>query len=270
MGQNAQLRGAARQHRPARAGLPVVASGDAGARHQRRRQRAPVHRAGRRRARQGRVPRACSTAWSTARTRAKASCAAGSFLHPKLGFTFTAPEGFTLDNTAQAVFGVKDGGAQALRLDVVRVPAEQTLADYLISGWIENIEPQERRGVHRQRLPGGDRDRERRPVDVPALRGALRQRGLSRHLRRQEPHRGGRPHVPRLRSTASAACRSPRCSRRSRSASRWWRSSAATRWSGSPAAWRSATATSSGSACSTGSGRMTAVKPGDLVKIVVE
>jgi predicted Zn-dependent protease len=62
------------------------------------------------------------------------------FLHPKLGFTFTAPEGFTLDNTAQAVFGVKDGG-QALRLDVVRVPAEQTLADYLVSGWIENIDP---------------------------------------------------------------------------------------------------------------------------------
>src|SRR5581483_10748880 len=62
------------------------------------------------------------------------------FLHPKLGFTFTAPEGFVLDNTAQAVFGVKEGGAQALRLDVVRVPAEQTLPDYLQSGWIENID----------------------------------------------------------------------------------------------------------------------------------
>ena len=32
------------------------------------------------------------------------------FLHPKLGFTFTAPEGFALDNTAQAVLGVKRGG----------------------------------------------------------------------------------------------------------------------------------------------------------------
>jgi predicted Zn-dependent protease len=62
------------------------------------------------------------------------------FLHPKLGFTFTAPEGFTLDNTAQAVFGVKDNGAQALRLDVVRVPPEQSLSDYLTSGWIENID----------------------------------------------------------------------------------------------------------------------------------
>src|SRR4029450_9207308 len=63
------------------------------------------------------------------------------FLHPKLGFTFLAPEGFSLDNTAQAVLGVKEGGGQALRLDVVRVPAEQTLADYLSSGGIENIDP---------------------------------------------------------------------------------------------------------------------------------
>jgi predicted Zn-dependent protease len=62
------------------------------------------------------------------------------FLHPKLGFTFTAPEGFSLDNTAQAVLGLKDGGAQALRLDVVKVPAEQSLIEYLNSGWIENIE----------------------------------------------------------------------------------------------------------------------------------
>ena len=62
------------------------------------------------------------------------------FLHPKLGFTFTAPADFVLDNTAKAVFGVKDGGAQALRLDVVQVPPEQSLAEYLVSGWIENID----------------------------------------------------------------------------------------------------------------------------------
>jgi predicted Zn-dependent protease len=62
------------------------------------------------------------------------------FLHPKLAFTFVAPEGFALDNTAQAVLGIKEGGGQALRLDVVRVPAEQTLPAYLNSGWIENID----------------------------------------------------------------------------------------------------------------------------------
>jgi predicted Zn-dependent protease len=62
------------------------------------------------------------------------------FLHPKLGFTFQAPENFTLDNTAQAVIGVREGGAQAMRFDVVRVPPEQTLGDYLNSGWMENVD----------------------------------------------------------------------------------------------------------------------------------
>ena len=62
------------------------------------------------------------------------------FLHPKLGFTFTAPAGFALDNTAQAVLGLKDGGNEALRLDVVSVPAEQTLPDYLKSGWMTNVD----------------------------------------------------------------------------------------------------------------------------------
>ena len=62
------------------------------------------------------------------------------FLHPKLGFTFSAPETFTLDNTAQAVIGVREGGTQAMRFDVVRVPAEQTLGEYLNSGWMENVD----------------------------------------------------------------------------------------------------------------------------------
>jgi predicted Zn-dependent protease len=63
------------------------------------------------------------------------------FLHPKLGFSFMAPPGFTLDNTAQAVLGLKDRGDEALRLDVVSVPAEQSLPNYLKSGWMENVDP---------------------------------------------------------------------------------------------------------------------------------
>ena len=62
------------------------------------------------------------------------------FLHPKLGFTFQAPDAFTLDNTAQAVIGVREGGNQAMRFDVVRVPSEQSLSDYLNSGWMENVD----------------------------------------------------------------------------------------------------------------------------------
>jgi predicted Zn-dependent protease len=62
------------------------------------------------------------------------------FLHPKLGFSFMAPEGFVLDNTTQAVLGSKEGAGQAMRLDVVKVSPEQSLIEYLNSGWIENIE----------------------------------------------------------------------------------------------------------------------------------
>jgi predicted Zn-dependent protease len=76
------------------------------------------------------------------------------FLHPKLGFTFTAPEGFTLENTAQAVLGLRDGGNEALRLDAVKVPAEQSLTAYLGSGWIENVEPGSIEEVTLGGLPG--------------------------------------------------------------------------------------------------------------------
>jgi predicted Zn-dependent protease len=62
------------------------------------------------------------------------------FLHPKLGFSFAAPDTFTLDNTAQAVIGVREGGAQAMRFDVVRVAADQSLSAYLNSGWMENVD----------------------------------------------------------------------------------------------------------------------------------
>ena len=61
------------------------------------------------------------------------------FTQPKLGFTFTAPEGFVLENSTQAVLGVKDGGAEALRLDSVSLPAATSLEDYARSGWIEGL-----------------------------------------------------------------------------------------------------------------------------------
>ncbi|MGE0289015.1 MAG: M48 family metalloprotease [Bradyrhizobium sp.] len=62
------------------------------------------------------------------------------FLHPKLGFTFAAPDTFTLDNTAQAVIGVREGGTQAMRFDVVRISPDQSLSAYLTSGWMENVD----------------------------------------------------------------------------------------------------------------------------------
>jgi predicted Zn-dependent protease len=63
------------------------------------------------------------------------------FTHPRLGFTVLVPEDFTIDNAAQAVLAVKEGGTQAMRLDVVSVPAEHTLGAYLTSGWMDSVDP---------------------------------------------------------------------------------------------------------------------------------
>ena len=62
------------------------------------------------------------------------------FVHPKLGFAFTAPDDFVLENSAQAVLGIANGGQDALRLDRVHVPTDQPLEKYLASGWIDNLQ----------------------------------------------------------------------------------------------------------------------------------
>jgi predicted Zn-dependent protease len=61
------------------------------------------------------------------------------FVHPKLGFTFEAPERFVLENSAKALLGLADGGAEALRLDSVALPSATTLETYLTAGWIEGL-----------------------------------------------------------------------------------------------------------------------------------
>lgn len=52
------------------------------------------------------------------------------FLHPQFGFAFTAPTGFTLENTQRAVLGVGPDGA-AFRFDTVRVPPTVALTEAL-------------------------------------------------------------------------------------------------------------------------------------------
>ncbi|MGP0104619.1 M48 family metalloprotease [Rhodoblastus sp.] len=61
------------------------------------------------------------------------------FIHPRLGFAFQAPEGYVLQNSSQAVLGVAEGGAEALRFDSVRAPAGKSLKAYLTSGWIDGL-----------------------------------------------------------------------------------------------------------------------------------
>jgi predicted Zn-dependent protease len=61
------------------------------------------------------------------------------FTHPRLRFAFVAPEGFLLENSSEAVFGVKEGDDEALRLDRVRAPVGKTLEAYVESGWVDGL-----------------------------------------------------------------------------------------------------------------------------------
>ncbi|MFD1703734.1 M48 family metalloprotease [Methylopila henanensis] len=62
------------------------------------------------------------------------------FLHPRLGFTFMAPEGFIFENGSEALLGVAPDG-RALRLDAARLGSGQSLDGYIQEGWIEGTEP---------------------------------------------------------------------------------------------------------------------------------
>jgi predicted Zn-dependent protease len=52
------------------------------------------------------------------------------YVHPGFGFTFTAPDGFSLDNTSRAVVGVSRDG-RAMRFDTIRVAPATSLAEAL-------------------------------------------------------------------------------------------------------------------------------------------
>ena len=62
-----------------------------------------------------------------------------SFLHPALGIRFDVPEGFKIENTAQAVLATGPGD-QAVRFDGVTVPQSQSLGAYLQSGWVVGLD----------------------------------------------------------------------------------------------------------------------------------
>jgi predicted Zn-dependent protease len=61
------------------------------------------------------------------------------FIHPKLGFAFDAPEGFTLDNQSAALIGVGEAGGEALRLDSVAIADSTPVASAIGSGWIDGV-----------------------------------------------------------------------------------------------------------------------------------
>jgi predicted Zn-dependent protease len=59
------------------------------------------------------------------------------FSHPRLGFSFHAPDGFVLKNTSIAVLGFKDNNQQALRFETVRIANNTSLTDYLKKSPVE-------------------------------------------------------------------------------------------------------------------------------------
>jgi predicted Zn-dependent protease len=62
------------------------------------------------------------------------------FYHTRLGFAFTAPEGFALSSGSESVQGAAASLGRAMRFDTVEVPASTPLDQYLKSGWIEGVE----------------------------------------------------------------------------------------------------------------------------------
>ena len=73
------------------------------------------------------------------------------FLHSASKFTFTVPEGYTLQNSQSAVVGVA-GDGEAVRFDSAEVQPNVALVDYLKSGWIaglkaDSVTSQTRNGI---------------------------------------------------------------------------------------------------------------------------
>jgi predicted Zn-dependent protease len=62
------------------------------------------------------------------------------FLHAGLGLAFTAPQGYSLTRSGEALLALRAGGGEMLLLEPVAIPREQSLADYLASGWMHNLD----------------------------------------------------------------------------------------------------------------------------------
>ena len=148
---------------------------------------------GSRRARPRRLSRQPSTAWSMARIRAKAWCAAVASCIRGSASPSWRRRASRSTTPRRRCWASRTAAAQRCGSMWCSVPAEQSLIDYLNSGWIENVDRKIDRGAHHQRLPGRDRHRQGRPMVVPALRSPLRQRRLPLHLRDQAHDAGDRP-----------------------------------------------------------------------------
>ncbi|OAP38949.1 metalloprotease [Sinorhizobium glycinis] len=62
------------------------------------------------------------------------------FLHGQLGIRFDVPQGFQIDNKAEAVLATGPGEV-AIRFDGIADTARRNLTDYIASGWVTGLQP---------------------------------------------------------------------------------------------------------------------------------
>jgi predicted Zn-dependent protease len=63
------------------------------------------------------------------------------FVHGRLGIAFEAPEGISLENSAEAVLGSSADGSRRLLFDAAATPGGQSLEDVLRTTWNDTIDP---------------------------------------------------------------------------------------------------------------------------------
>lgn len=73
------------------------------------------------------------------------------FIHPANKFTFTVPQGYTLQTAQSAVVGVA-GDGEAVRFDSAQVQPNMSLTDYLKSGWIAGLKTETVKAVENNGL----------------------------------------------------------------------------------------------------------------------
>lgn len=75
------------------------------------------------------------------------------FIHPRLGFSFTAPEGFALENNPQAVIGYAFNATQLLKLDTIKLPPASPLTKLLENGVIDGVPMSDVQAISINELP---------------------------------------------------------------------------------------------------------------------
>lgn len=76
-----------------------------------------------------------------------------SYVNARLAVAFSAPEGFTLDNSSRAVLGASADGSRRLMFDAVEASAARDLAEVVAATWTDDVET---RAIAPRRVNGLD------------------------------------------------------------------------------------------------------------------